>query len=676
MTTKRHLQLDDLLQIEYLSSPALSPDGETALYVVSMGEKETGKFAQKVWKADIQTKNTAPLFDDGSRQKLPRFSPDGSVIYYLSDKNSSKNIFQLWKLENGKETRLTTLRHGITWYSLSADGKQIAFEAPLWMEGTAPGDVRENALLPMTDEQRAAWQKQKDRQPIVVEEVMYKFDETYGIPDGSVSQIGTVSLETGEVKLLTWENIQHHTPVFAPDGKKIACWRMPYGGWKKKRGEITLIEPDGKMTQLTENAMGLDEPPVWTDENTVLYSAYVMNGDDFHGAFYKVHTPDEKPALFFPEKAPCWGPGAMVTGHTAYGYPGEPAQLVGNTLYYLSTDHSSTGVYALTENDAETRLLTPEKCCIQGFSAIKGKLLYVKGTPEHIASLYLLDLSTGEEQLLAAHNGWTEEVEMQHPEELLIPSSDGKVQIHGWVLRPEGFAEGKIYPAVLDIHGGPECCYPFDWWFEFQYLAARGMAVVWCDPRGSISYGKDFQKGAWDGTAYNDLMTFLDAAVGLGFIDSQKLGVTGGSYGGFMTNYIIGNNSRFAAAVSQRNLCNRATSYGTGDMGSILEDPFRGCYRSLLNRMKGGSTTIKTIDRIDTPLLILHATNDYRCSFEQGEQMFIAMKDRRPDIPVRFTAFPGENHGLTREGNMYAQRGHLLEMADWFDRYLNAKEEK
>lgn len=675
MTAKRRLQLDDLLQIEYLSAPALSPDGSTALYVVSVGEPDTGKFAAQIWKADVHTKETAPLFPDDSRQKLPRFSPDGNTVYYLSDKGSSKNVFQLWKLENGTETQLTTLRHGVSWYSLSADGKQIAFEAPLWMEGTAPGDCKENALNPMTDAERKQWQQRKDSQPIVIEEVMYKFDETYGIPDGSVSQLGTVCLETGEVKLLTWENVQHHFPVFSPDGQKIACWRMPYGGWKKKRGEITVYTPDGEMTQLTENAMGLGEAPVWTDAETVLYSAYRMDGDDFHGAFYTVKSPLEKPALFFPEDAPCWGPGVLLTGHTAYGYPGETAQMTEDGLYYLSIDHGSAGVYKLTADGRETALLTPGKCCVQGFSAAAGKLLYVKGIPEHIADLYLLDMSTGEEQLIARHNHWMDEVEMQHPQELLIPSPDGKSEIHGWVLKPDGYEDGKKYPAVLDIHGGPECCYPFDWWFEFQYLSARGMAVVWCDPHGSITYGKEYQQGAWDDIAYNDLMAFLDGAVSLGFIDPEKLGVTGGSYGGYMTNHIIGRTHRFAAAVTQRNLCNRATSYGTGDMGSILEEPFRGCYRSLLNRMKGGSTTIKTIDRIDTPLLILHATNDYRCSFEQGEQMFIAMKDRRPEIPVRFAAFPGENHGLTREGNMYAQRGHLLEMADWFDRYLNKKEE-
>lgn len=685
MTEKRRLQLSDLLQIEYLSSPALSPDGKTALYVISTGEKETGKFVQNIWKVDVESKTKALLLGDSSHQKLPRFSPDGKTIYYLSDKNSCKNIFQIWKLRDGIETQLTTLRHGVNWYSVSADGKKLAFEAPLWLEGSAPGDAKENALHPMSQTERTAWQKKKDMQPIVVEEVMYKFDETYGIPDGSITQIGYVSVDTGAVSLLTWEDKAHSMPVFSPNSTKIACWRKPYGGWKKKRGELTLYDLDGNVTQLTEGIMGLGETPVWKDNDTILYSGYYtgaedvggLNEDYFHGAFYAVSVSSRKSSVVFPKDAACWGPGAMATGHTAYGYPGDAAVICDGKLLSVSAENASTCVYQMDLEGKTIKRIAGEHCCVQGFAAIPGKVLTVKGSPEHIADLYITDTITGEETLVAQHNAWMNEVEMNHPQKVFVPSSDGQM-IHGWILKPDGYEEGKKYPAVLDIHGGPECYYPIDWWFEFQYLASRGMAVVWCDPHGSISYGKAFQEGAWDDIAYEDLMTFLDHAISLGFIDPEKLGVTGGSYGGYMTNHIIGRNSRFAAAVSQRNLCNRATSYGTGDMGSIMEQNFRGCYHSLMNRMKGGSTTIKTIDKITTPLLILHATNDYRCSFEQGEQMFIAMKDRRPEIPVRFAAFLGENHGLTREGNMYSQKGHLLEMADWFEQYLskNKKEEK
>ncbi len=696
---KRTLELDDFLRIEYLSSPALSPDGTRALYCVSRGDPDTGRFTQKIWSTDTAAPAPAPLFSGNFQQKLPRFSPDGTAVYFLSDEGNPE-VFQIWRQKNGTREKLTTLRHGVTWFSLSPDGRFLAFEAPLWLEGTGVNDRRENAFEELSGSALEDWKHRKERQPIVIEELMYKFDETYGIPDGSISQLGYADLSSSRVHLLTWENVQHHRPVFSPDGSSVACWRLPYSGWQKRQSELTVYNLAGEMTQLTTNSFSLGETPLWLDNSSILYSAFCEK-DYMHSVLYKVGSPDTPPVNLMPEQSRSWGPGALLTGHTACGYPGDNLYLLGDSVLYLGLDHGVSGIYEIypvhsgdgSNGQTAERILTPDKCCIQGFSAAAGipcasgasgtgkeedgnrgnpgKYLYIKGTPDHIGDLYFLDEAAGEERLLSRHNRWMEEVELPCPQELNVPSPDGVSTVHGWVLKPADYQEGALYPAVLDIHGGPECCYPFDWWFEFQYLAARGMAVVWCDPHGSISYGKDFQKGAWEDIAYEDLMAFLDAAVSLGYIDENRCGVTGGSYGGYMTNHIIGRTSRFAAAVSQRNLCNRATSYGTGDMGSIFDGPFRGCLQSLINRMKGGSSTITSIDRIDTPLLILHATSDYRCSFEQGEQMFIALKDRRPEVPVRFAAFPGENHGLTREGNMYAQRGHLLEMADWFCKYLS-----
>ena len=664
---KRRLRLSDLLAVEYPACPALSPDGEKGAFVCWKAEPETGKFTPALWGIDMGTGESAPLFTDAARRMLPRFSPDGNTIYYLSDKDGSPRVYQLWKYENGTETRLSALRHGVKWFSLSADGEKAALEIPCWLE-----EGEASAFTPLSGGEREAWEAARARKPIEITEIMYKFDETYGIPDGSVCQLGVLSLRTGKTELLTWEEPQHHFPVFSPDGAQIACWRYPHGGWKKKRGEVTVYTLDGNYTQLTDGIAALaDDPPVWMDRETLVYGGYDLSGEEFSPAFFRV-KPGAGPEPL-PADGDFYGPGAMATGHTAYGYPGALMQKYEDALLFQGADCGNMGVYRL--RDGKTVRLTPESCCIQGFAAAAGRLLAVKGSPRHIADLFLIDLKTGDERRLSHLNGWMDEVELPELTEMEVPSADGKSRIHGWVLKPAGFTEGEKYPAVLDIHGGPECFYPFDWWFEFYYLYARGMAVVWCDPHGSVSYGRDYEAGAWDGTAYSDLMAFLDAAAAKGYIDPERLGVTGGSYGGFMTNYIIGHTARFAAAVSQRNLCNRATSYGTGDMGSIFEGPFKGVYQSLLERMKGRSSTIRTIDRITTPLLILHATNDYRCSFEQGEQMFIAMKDRRPDVPVRFAAFPGENHGLTRAGNAYAQMGHLGEMAGWFTKYLRAEEE-
>ena len=208
MTEKRALQLDDLLAVEYLSSPALSPDGETALYVVSRTNREDGTFSPAIWRVPASGGTAAPLLQEGFCQKLPRFSPDGETIYFLSDEQSP-GIFQVWQLQGGQRRQLTGLRHGVSWFSLSQNGDRLAFEAPLWMEGTATGDCRENALQPLPPEERAAWRQARERQPIVIEELAYKFDETYGIPDGSFQQIGIVELPSGETRLLSWEPVHH-----------------------------------------------------------------------------------------------------------------------------------------------------------------------------------------------------------------------------------------------------------------------------------------------------------------------------------------------------------------------------------------------------------------------------------------------------------------------------------
>ena len=290
-----------------------------------------------------------------------------------------------------------------------------------------------------------------------------------------------------------------------------------------------------------------------------------------------------------------------------------------------------------------------------------------------IGELFALDLAIGGERRLTYSNQWLDEVALSQPRELWADSADGTCRIHGFAMPPVNAAAGVKYPAVLDVHGGPECCYGKDFWFEFQYLAAVGLAVVWCDPRGSAGYGAEFQKDdfAWGKESMDDLLSFLDGAEKLGFIDGARVGVTGGSYGGHMTNRLIGGTKRFKAAATQRTLCNLATSYGTGDMGFVQGDPkFSTMLDTLKKRATGRATTINQIDSIDAPLLILHGTKDYRCSFEQAEQLFIAMKDRRPDVPVRLVAFPGENHGLTREGKLYFQQRHLSEIADWFKKYL------
>lgn len=676
-TGRRRLEADDLLSIEYASDPAVSADGRQAAFVVSVADRSTGRIEPHVWLASTDAGRSLPLEGTRGSSRLPRFSPDGA-LYYLSDE-VVPGQFQLWRREpDGTARRLTTLRHGASWYSLSPDGASAAVQAPLWPEETDASD-QDLPFREMSAEERERWERERARQPIVVEQLMYKFDETHGIPDGSVEQVCLIDVPAGEQRLITHAATSHVRPVISPDGTRLAAWSHPHDGWNLLSAELVVIDlKTGVERTLTEGSGGIDEmAPIWLGDERLVYAAYGRTGSGATKGSLRTlgaEPSQDGPAVgteLLRGEIP-WGPGSLVTGHTAFGYPGEQLCLAADgSLLLLSCDRGTSGVWRVSPEGGTPELLTERGTCVHGFAEGAGTLVTVTGTPTRIAEPYARRLSDGKARRLARLNEWMDNVELTEPEELSVPSpADDGSRVHGWLLRPPGANASETTGCVLDIHGGPDCCYPYDWWFEFHYLAARGLSVAWCDPHGSVSYGAAYQSGAWDGTAYGDLMAFLDACVERGGIDPVRLGVTGGSYGGFMTTKIIGQTGRFAAAVAQRNLCNRATSYGTGDVGTIFEDDSTSCYDALVERLRGRSSTVTAVDRVTTPTLVLHATQDYRCGFEQGEQLYHALKDRRGDLPVRFSAFPGENHGLTRDGNAWAQRGHLLEMADWFCRFL------
>ncbi|WP_369693672.1 alpha/beta hydrolase family protein [Lentibacillus sp. CBA3610] len=225
-------------------------------------------------------------------------------------------------------------------------------------------------------------------------------------------------------------------------------------------------------------------------------------------------------------------------------------------------------------------------------------------------------------------------------------------EIQGWLLRPYGFEKDKKYPFILEIHGGPHMMYGQTFFHEMQLLAAKGYVVLYTNPRGSHGYGQAFVdacRGDYGGKDYTDLMRAVDYALDeFEFIDKDRLGVTGGSYGGFMTNWIVGHTNRFKAAVTQRCISNWLSFYGVSDIGyfftkwelgkNLLEDPAK----------LWDFSPLKYAENIETPLLIVHGEKDFRCPIEQGEQLFVTLKHLQKD--VEFVRFPDANHELSRSG--------------------------
>jgi dipeptidyl aminopeptidase/acylaminoacyl peptidase len=260
-------------------------------------------------------------------------------------------------------------------------------------------------------------------------------------------------------------------------------------------------------------------------------------------------------------------------------------------------------------------------------------------------------------------------VQLSRPEEVWIKSFDG-TSVQAWIMKPAHFKPGRKYPAIVQIHGGPRAQYGVSFFHEFQLLAARGYVVFFSNPRGSQGYGEAFAGsivGDWGNLDYQDIMAGTDLLCGKPYVNSRKVGVTGGSYGGFMTNWIVGHTSRFAAAITGRSVVNQYSMSGASDIGHEVYREMKAQVWTDPDKLMRLSP-ISYVKKVKTPLLILHNEFDLRCPIGQAEELFTALKMLKRK--VEFVRFPEEPHGLSRHGRPDRRIARLQWILKWFDRYL------
>jgi len=338
-------------------------------------------------------------------------------------------------------------------------------------------------------------------------------------------------------------------------------------------------------------------------------------------------------------------------------------------------DESLVSLAVFEPND-EPLWLIAEKGVIGGYTldGAGRRIAYLWSTLDDPAQLLVRDVdaagATGAPRTLTALNPWLAEIETGEIEEVWFKAADG-YDLHGWILKPPGFDPAQRYPSILQIHGGPQTQYGNMYMHEFYYLAAAGYVVYWSNPRGSQGYGEAHTGsiyGQWGTVDYDDVMAWADYAAKLPYIDPERMGVTGGSYGGYMTVLIIGRTGRFKAAVAQRVVSNFLSFYGSSDLNFGLEhlagtaapwDDMATCW---------AQSPISAIGNAKTPTLVIHSENDHRCDQEQGEQVFIAL--RRLGVPTELLLLPGESHGVSRGGRTDRRIARLEHMLGWFERYV------
>ena len=318
--------------------------------------------------------------------------------------------------------------------------------------------------------------------------------------------------------------------------------------------------------------------------------------------------------------------------------------------------------------------LTPENLHVLDFSIDQSRntAAILIENPTHVAEIFVSSISAPGElrQLTTFNDALFDELDLATPEYMPYSGFEGW-PMDGWILKPRDFDANKKYPLIVEIHGGPNTQYGYGFMHEMQMLAADGYVVLFTNPRGSLGYGRDFAlavRGEWAVKDSLDIMAGVDAVIEKGYIDEQRLGVIGGSYGGFMTSWLIGHTDRFRAAVADRSVIDRFSFFGSSDIGWDFTDddmemaPWDDPERYM--RM----SPITYVKNIHTPVLIIHSESDLRCNIEQSEQLFAALKYLGRE--TLFVRFEGQSHGLSRGGHPKLRKERLRHIREWFEKYL------
>lgn len=665
-TEKRAITSDDFTKIEILSDPQYAPNGKFYTYVsTTINDKK--EYESNIFLHDLEDNTpTQWTFGENNNSNIS-YSPDGKSIVFQSNRSG---LTQLWMMHTagGEAKQLTTFTNGAFNPHWSPDGKFIIFSASLDLDD----DIQSQKELSKEDKQKLEAEKQK--QPLVVTSLKYKSDAN-GFHDKKKTQIILYNLEQDSYTQVTKADIHHSFQDISPNGKQLLLsTNLNEDADYELTSDLYLLELATKEMQKINETVGSYHSAKFSPSGEKI--VYYGHEYEFAGAtLNKIYIYDVKK-----EESQClsseWdlqisdllvGDMRLGTSNTGPVWSSDATN-----IFFIATEHGATGLYQV-DLESNLEILYKNNNHVFGFTYNASADSFILGisTPTLPGDFYYLERGTDLRKLTITNEAFLEGVHLAEPEELKVTANDGW-EIQGWLLKPYGFENAKKYPFVFEIHGGPHVSYGQTFFHEMQLLAAKGYVVLYTNPRGSDGYGQEFvnaNRADYGGSDYTDLMSAVDYALeNYSFIDEDRLGVTGGSYGGFMTNWIVSHTDRFKAAVTQRSISNWLSFFGVSDIGyfftkwelghHLLEDP----------KKLWEFSPLKYAENIDTPLLILHGEQDFRCPIEQGEQLFVTMKQLKKE--VEFVRFPGANHELSRSGNPDMRVARLEQICRWFDQYL------
>jgi dipeptidyl aminopeptidase/acylaminoacyl peptidase len=677
---RRAIEEDDLLHFQWIGDSQISPDGSHIVFVRVRVNEEKDRYETDLFIVPADGSAVPRPFTSGPFDTQPRWSPDGRALAFVraleKDGKPDKPQIFLMTADGGEARALTEVAKGASSPRWSPDGKMIAFTTTTVPADTAKEDPKKSDVRVIT---RAVYRSngggyEEDGRYNHIWVVSSSFEAAGDKP--RPRQLTTGKYDEGNVvwsrdgSAIYFTSTRVFEPYYEPSDADI--FSVPSSGGDVTRvasidGEIGefALSPDGKRVAFLATA------------NATPQRSY--NQPDL---FVTDLKPASTPRNLTADYDFDMGGGVSADQHTPRG--GRSDGIVwsrdGKSVIVANTAHGRSNLQRVRISDGRMEPFTSgdQEVVAQSASADGSALLVLISTPTRIGDLFVADArkkTASLKQVTHVNDALFAMLDVPVPEEIWYDSFDGQ-KINAWILKPRGFDASQKYPMILEIHGGPHIPYGYAFTHEFLWMAAKGYVVLYTNPRGSSSYGQEFGnliQFAYPGDDYKDLMAGVDEVLKRGYVDEKRMGITGGSGGGVLTNWAITQTDRFAAAVSQRSIADWSGFWYTCDFSLFQPVWFRGAPWEEPQDFAARSP-ITHIANVKTPLMLIEGEADLRTpASDGGEQMFRALKYLKKTVVM--VQFPGETHELSRSGKPSHRVERLRYIVGWFDKYLQDKDD-
>lgn len=626
--------------------PQISPAGDRIVFTLAKADEETAKVKSDVWMCNVDGSDPRRLTWSGSRNNGARWSPDGSRIAFVSDRVEKSGIFVIDANEPGDARGLThhgQIVHDLAW---SPDGASIAYSTVFDPEN--PDEV----------------ELDKDAPPRVrvTRRIDYKQDGRGYLNDARV-QVFVVDVASGERRKVTNDVVDHYFPQWSPDAKTIAVQIPNRNGMNSQLGLVSVDSSETNMIGPRDGVVG-----VWSwspSGDRLIFAGDSQQTHQLDFFVLDVKSGEVTRLTDDLQSLPVGGIAGMST-------PSQPIWLDERQVMFHAMRAGASGLHVIDANSGAVEPVHQWTAVNSGFSTDKSHRYIVQGhaSLESVGEISVFDSQDNSARTITNYSGPVLS-EFPAAQWERFDVERGGLTIEAWLLKPADFDPSKKYPAILEIHGGPNGHYGYNFLAQHQCFSTNGFVVIYSNPRGSSSYGRDFTMRVtedWGGEDFKDLMAVMDKACELPYVDADRTGVSGYSYGGYMTSWTIGQTDRFKACVCGAPCFDLESMYGTSDISHTFGEQQWGGAPHVSKEWYEAHSPSTFAHRAVTPTLIIHGEADQRCPIGQGEQMFVALK--KAGCEVEFARYPGGSHSFRNAGNPAHREDAMARALAWFKDHL------